>query len=233
MPTPRPTRCSASAAWWPAHIPNNAGSLEPLTVSAPDGMHPQRAQAQRRCASRHIIGQMLPDVVLRLPAPDHSRSRAGRRHVVPVEHQRARPDARRRGRQLRLRHGDHLATAAPARGPTRTGCRPPPIPAACAARRSRSPRPDAADLLAQGAAPRFRAAPAARAAGWARSSEIESGIDRAVRPSGGVRPHRSSGARPRRRRRRRGGLSSALKSGQTLQAARASSSSRRATAWWS
>ena len=72
------------------HIPNNAGSLEPLTVSAPDGLHPERAQAQRRrVAPRH-----RPDAAgrdLRLPAPGHSRARAGRGHLVPVEHHRARP----------------------------------------------------------------------------------------------------------------------------------------------
>jgi N-methylhydantoinase B len=45
-----------------ARIPNNAGSLEPLTVSAPEGCilnSPKPAPV----ASRHVIGQMLPDVV--------------------------------------------------------------------------------------------------------------------------------------------------------------------------
>ena len=41
-------RVRPRAASWRAHIPNNAGSLEPLTVSAPEGTHPQRAEARRR-----------------------------------------------------------------------------------------------------------------------------------------------------------------------------------------
>jgi N-methylhydantoinase B len=43
------------------HIPNNAGSLEPLTVSAPaDAI--LNAPKPTAVASRHVIGQMLPDV---------------------------------------------------------------------------------------------------------------------------------------------------------------------------
>ena len=54
------------------HIPNNAGSLEPLTVSAPDGCI-LNAPKPTAVASRHVIGQMLPDVVfgcLRQVIPD-------------------------------------------------------------------------------------------------------------------------------------------------------------------
>src|SRR5215475_644907 len=43
------------------HIPNNAGSLEPLTVSAPADTI-LNAPKPSAVASRHIIGQMLPDV---------------------------------------------------------------------------------------------------------------------------------------------------------------------------
>ena len=45
-----------------ARIPNNAGSLAPLTVSAPEG---SILNAPKPCPvlSRHILGQMLPDVV--------------------------------------------------------------------------------------------------------------------------------------------------------------------------
>lgn len=45
-----------------ARIPNNSGSLAPLTVSAPEG---SILNAPKPCpvSSRHIIGQMLPDVV--------------------------------------------------------------------------------------------------------------------------------------------------------------------------
>jgi N-methylhydantoinase B len=54
------------------HIPNNAGSLAPLTVSAPEGCI-LNAPKPAPVASRHVIGQMLPDVVfgcLRQVIPD-------------------------------------------------------------------------------------------------------------------------------------------------------------------
>src|SRR5450631_2657405 len=54
------------------HIPNNAGSLEPLTVSAPADTI-LNAPKPSAVASRHIIGQMLPDVTfgcLRQVVPD-------------------------------------------------------------------------------------------------------------------------------------------------------------------
>ena len=46
-----------------SNVPNNAGSLEPIRVSAPDG---SILNAPPPCAVsvRHVIGQMLPDVVL-------------------------------------------------------------------------------------------------------------------------------------------------------------------------
>src|SRR5262249_19798570 len=44
------------------HIPNNAGALAPLTVSAPEGCI-LNAPKPAPVASRHVIGQMLPDVV--------------------------------------------------------------------------------------------------------------------------------------------------------------------------
>ena len=45
-----------------ASIPNNAGSLAPLTVSAPVGSILNAPKPAAVC-SRHVIGQMLPDVV--------------------------------------------------------------------------------------------------------------------------------------------------------------------------
>jgi N-methylhydantoinase B len=54
------------------HIPNNAGSLEPLTVSAPDTTI-LNAPKPAAVAIRHVIGQMLPDVTfgcLRQIIPD-------------------------------------------------------------------------------------------------------------------------------------------------------------------
>ena len=53
-------------------IPNNAGSLAPLTVSAPEDSI-VNALKPKPVASRHVIGQMLPDVVfgaLRQAIPD-------------------------------------------------------------------------------------------------------------------------------------------------------------------
>jgi N-methylhydantoinase B len=55
-----------------ADIPNNAGSLAPLTVSAPEGCI-LNAPFPAPVSSRHITGQMLPDVVfgcLRHAVPD-------------------------------------------------------------------------------------------------------------------------------------------------------------------
>ncbi|MEZ5815476.1 MAG: hydantoinase B/oxoprolinase family protein [Hyphomicrobiaceae bacterium] len=55
-----------------SRIPNNAGSLEPLTVSAPEGCILNAPKPAPVC-SRHVIGQMLPDVVfgcLRQAIPD-------------------------------------------------------------------------------------------------------------------------------------------------------------------
>src|SRR5438270_4601321 len=45
-----------------SHIPNSAGSLGPLTVSAPVGCILNAPKPAPVC-SRHVIGQMLPDVV--------------------------------------------------------------------------------------------------------------------------------------------------------------------------
>lgn len=45
-----------------AGIPNNAGSLSPLTVSAPEGSILNAIKPAAVCI-RHVIGQMLPDVV--------------------------------------------------------------------------------------------------------------------------------------------------------------------------
>ena len=44
-------------------IPNNAGSLSTITITAPEGCI-VNAQAPRAVSARHSIGQMLPDVVL-------------------------------------------------------------------------------------------------------------------------------------------------------------------------
>jgi len=55
-----------------ARIPNNAGSLAPLTVSAPEGSI-LNAPYPKPVALRHVVGQMLPDVVfgcLRQAVPD-------------------------------------------------------------------------------------------------------------------------------------------------------------------
>ena len=51
-------RCVIASA-----IPNNAGSLDPIRVSAPEGCI-LNAPRPHAVAVRHVIGQMLPDVVL-------------------------------------------------------------------------------------------------------------------------------------------------------------------------
>ena len=45
------------------HVPNNAGSLAPITVSAPENSI-LNASYPRPVSARHIIGQFLPDVVM-------------------------------------------------------------------------------------------------------------------------------------------------------------------------
>jgi N-methylhydantoinase B len=55
-----------------AQIPNNTGSLEPLVIRAPEGTI-LNAKKPAPVSSRHVIGQMLPDVVfgcLRQAVPD-------------------------------------------------------------------------------------------------------------------------------------------------------------------
>jgi len=55
-----------------SQIPNNTGSLEPLVIHAPDGTI-LNAKKPAPVSSRHVIGQMLPDVVfgcLRQVVPD-------------------------------------------------------------------------------------------------------------------------------------------------------------------
>ena len=67
------------------HIPNNAGSLGPLTVSAPEGCDPERAEA----GAGGVAPRHRPDAArrgVRLPAPGHSGPGAGRGHLLPVEH---------------------------------------------------------------------------------------------------------------------------------------------------
>ncbi len=43
-------------------VPNNAGSLAPITASAPDGCL-LNVKRPRAVAARHTVGHMLPDVV--------------------------------------------------------------------------------------------------------------------------------------------------------------------------
>ena len=90
-----------------SRIPNNAGSLAPLTVSAPEGCILNAAKPAAVCI-RHVIGQMLPDVVfgcLAQAIPDR----------VPAEGTSCLWNIIVRGsvkggrrRQLRLLHGHHL-----------------------------------------------------------------------------------------------------------------------------
>ena len=168
-PTPRPTRCSGSAAWSPRRSRTMPARSSPLTVSAPAGAI-LNAPKPAPVASRHVIGQMLPDVVFgclrqiipeRVPAEGTSclwnlnvrgqtRSGAGGNYgfSMAVTSQRRHRRALRQGRPVGHRLSQRRARHA---GRDRRDA-------------------DAADLLAQGAAPGFAAAPAAPAAASARSS---------------------------------------------------------------
>jgi N-methylhydantoinase B len=99
-----------------SRVPNNAGSLEPVRISAPEGCI-LNAPRPAAVTARHVIGQMLPDVVLgclNQIIPDR----------VPAE-----------GTSCLW----NPVLLAP--GPRRMASTPPPSPPACATRRSRSTRP--------------------------------------------------------------------------------------------
>ena len=201
MPTPRPIPCSAWAAWSPRTSQQCGLARAAHRVGA--RQHILNAPKPNAVASRHIIGQMLPDVTfgcLRQVVPDrvpaegtsclwninvrgHVKGGEGGNYgfgmAITSNGGTARPDK------------DGLsATAYP------SGVRGTPVEIA----ETQTPlifwrkefRPD-------------RAAPAARAAASARSWR-----SKAASPSRStswrLRPHRLSGARPRRRPRRRGGL---------------------------
>ncbi len=53
----------ASAAWSGREVPNNYGSLGPVRITAPEGCI-VNAPRPAAVTVRHVIGQMLPDVVL-------------------------------------------------------------------------------------------------------------------------------------------------------------------------
>ena len=173
-----------------SRIPNNAGSLGPLTVSAPEGCILNARKPAAVCI-RHVIGQMLPDVVFgclaqaipdRVPAEGTSclwniivrgsvKGGGGGNYgftmaITSNGGTGARP------------HADGLsATAYPVRRQGHAG----------GDRRGHH----AADLLAQGAAARLRRrrAHARRAGPGHRDRERHR---RAVRAAGGLRPHRST-----------------------------------------
>ena len=155
-------------------VPNNAASLATIRVTAPEGCI-LNAKHPAPVAARSIIGQMLPDVGVRLPAAGTAGRRAGRGHVVPVERAadgRHGPGRRRSGAAA---EGHAASTsprsipAAPAPGPSSTACRPRRSPAASATCRSRSPRPSRRCWCGPRNTAPIRAAPANIAAGWARS----------------------------------------------------------------
>ncbi len=138
-----------------SRIPNNAGSLAPLTVAAPSGSI-----------------------------------------LKPVEPQRPRRDPVGRERQLRVHHDDHQQRrdGCASRQGRAVGDRLSERRARHAGRDRREP--DAADLLEEGAAAGLRRRRAHPGRAWADHRNRQCGRS-AVGHSGGVRPHRSSGARAR------------------------------------
>ena len=105
-PTPPPTRCSGSAAWWRVADPEQCGLARAADRVGAVGLDPQCAEARAGgIAPRHRADAARRGV--RLPASDHSRARAGRGHVVPVESQRARRDAAAAPAAITGSHGGH------------------------------------------------------------------------------------------------------------------------------
>ena len=121
-----------------ADVPNNWGSLAPFKVRAPEGCVLNAPYPAAVC-SRHIIGQMLPDVVfgaLTQAVPSGCLPRG--RRVCGTSACAARAIAPRTRRAARCSWSPRCATAAPAHGRRRTDSPPPRIRAGCGARRSRS-----------------------------------------------------------------------------------------------
>ena len=89
-------------------IPNNAGSLEPVAVRAPSGLHPERRAAGSRIRPP-CPGADAPGRGPRLPRPGRARRRAGRRRVVHLEPGSAlRPDGNGQLHKRAVRHQPDL-----------------------------------------------------------------------------------------------------------------------------
>ena len=184
-------------------VPNNEGSLSVIRVTAPPNSILNALQPAP-VAARHVIGQMLPDVMFGCLHQALGGARAGRGHVVPVEPVRAgrpgldrRRSVRDRPRQAVQRHElpcRRHRRAAGRRRPLGDG-----LPERREERADRGQRGGVADRrVAQGIPPGFRRR---------RRVPRRAGPDHGGRHArqGAVcaqrllRPHRPSGARPRRR----------------------------------
>ena len=183
-----------------ARIPNNAGSLLPLTVSAPEGSI-LNAPKPAPVASRHVIGQMLPDVVfgcLRQAIPDR----------VPAEGTSCLWNLNVRGQSAEDTGNYGFTMTVTSNGgtgarPMKDGLSATAYPVRRQGHAGRDRRiGDAADLLAKGAPPRFRR----RRPHPRRPRPDHRDRERhrpPLRPPRRLRPHRPSAPRPRRRARRR------------------------------
>ena len=127
-------------------IPNNAGSLAPLTMSAPEGSI-LNAPRPWPVAARHVIGHMLPDLVfgcLHQAIPDRVPAEgAASLWIVQLRGGRRRSTARRGATRRSSRRSSRSRSstrAAPVRGRPRTGSRRRPSPAGCAPCRPRPRR---------------------------------------------------------------------------------------------
>ncbi len=158
-------------------VPNNAGSLAPITVSAPEGCV-LNAKRPWPVAARHTVGQMLPDVVSGclhqaiaggVPAEGASslwnpQIFGGGSLVDEVEEGTDANDA-----AACSRPSSSIA-AAPARGRARTGLAPRPFRPACAPSRSKRPKASRRWCSIAANSAKVRAARENSAAGSARSS---------------------------------------------------------------
>jgi hypothetical protein len=186
-----------------SEIPNNAGSLAPLTVSAPAGAI-LNAPKPAPVASRHVIGQMLPDVVfgcLRQIIPER----------VPAEGTSCLWNLNVRGQTRSGTGGNYgFSMAVTSNGGTgarfaKDGLSATAYPSGVRGTPVEIAETDAFDLLAQGAAARFRRRGPHPRRPWPdhRSRQRRRC---AVRYSRRLRPYRASSARPRWRPQWRGRL---------------------------
>jgi len=192
-PNGRPTRVRPWAGGGPRTF-QQCRFARAAQVSAPADTS-MNAPKPSAVASRHVTADVRPTVTSAACARSLPERRAGRGHVVPVENQRARPSPLRLARAANyFFYGFGMAITLQRRPTGARADKDAPVGHRLSSGRTRPrPRRDRRDpdrrssSGARGVVPPIhRAAPEARAAGWARDTEIRKRHRRAVDTFGGV-----------------------------------------------